>query len=120
MPNSLDTLYISGSTTIGGTHNLVAHLDVTTVTNTDSLLFRPDAGGTGQLGNATYAWYSANLSNTLTIGDNSSGIIEDYSGYINIINGNSSIELTTINGNNECGKFTISTAIPTIILETTT
>lgn len=111
-------LYIEGSTLIRGENSDVAHLDIDyDDNNQEALFFTPDSPGSGFIGTDSLQWYSASFSNLLTVGNSTSSITLDGTGFIHVENGDSSIRLATIDDNeDEVGELTITADIPTIIL----
>ena len=118
--NETEILTIHGNTKIKGDNNIVAYLTVDTISNSDYLYFRPNLSGNGIIGDSDHAWKSAAFTDEVTVIDgNSNGITIDSSGFINIVHGNSTINLTTIDSQNEVGIISINAAKPTIELNTT-
>lgn len=119
--NEPEILTIHGNTKIKGDNNIVAYLTINTIANSDYLYFRPNLSGNGIIGDSSYAWKSAAFTDEVTVIDsNSNGITIDSNGFIDVVHGNSTINLTTIDSQNEVGIISINTAIPTIELNTTT
>ena len=112
-------LVIQGSTLFQGANNAVAHLDITTASNTDSIKFIPDVTATGEIGTNQKQWYSGSFSNLLTVGESSQGILIDHVGKLDIINNTSYIKLHTVDSSsNEIGVIEVKSTIPTILLTT--
>lgn len=118
--NASEILTINGSTKIKGENNIVGYLNIETTNLTDILSFEPYTTGTGLIGNDDARWQSAAFSDNITVLNENNGVTINSLGFINILNEDSSINFSTIENNNEVGIITISTEIPTILLDTTT